>query len=269
MIRHEFIYLPLALAALLLVGAAKVGQTPLAAPFGAVTLTGTISSDSPIVRIEAVQRDRADVLDISNDKTTPWVFPGQVDSSSGKFSIPGVPAGYDYDLILWTKEARWEGVDMRYYRPVQAGDPATPDDLKQIVTFIEKTPAFTDFNVPLWIAADHDHASVIVEMIRTSSYHSGAPGSVIFRVELWYFERFYSGWRVDEDISKVISRWRGASNALPDPWQYLPDLGGISISEAGKYNPIDVKLPPASPDHGLDGFSPPVAPPPELPKPPN
>src|SRR5271156_2976444 len=143
-------YFPVVLV-LLLLGAARLPQTPLATPFGTVTLTGTISSSSPITRIEAVQRDRADVLDVSTDKATPWVFPGHVDSSTGRFTIPNVPAGYDYDLILWTQNARWEGVDMRYYRPVLPGDPATPDDLNQIVTFIEKTPAFTDYNVPLWI----------------------------------------------------------------------------------------------------------------------
>ncbi|HTV48978.1 MAG TPA: hypothetical protein VMG59_11100 [Phycisphaerae bacterium] len=238
---------------LLLLGAGGPAQVPLAAPFGTVTLVGTISSASPITSIEAVQRDRANVLDVSNGVKTPWVFSGQIDSTTGRFTIPNLPAGFNYDLILWTQNARWEGVDMHYYRPVLAGDPATPDDLNQIVTFIEKTPAFTDFNVPLWIAADHDHASVIVEMIRTTSYHSGAAGSVIFRVELWYFQRFYSGWRVDEDISKVISRWRGAAAAIPDPWQYLPDLGGIDVSSDGKFKPIDITLPPPSADHGLDG----------------
>ncbi len=221
-----------------------------------VTLTGQIQSSRPITGIEAVERNRANVLAVSTNKPSAWVFAGKINPATGAFRIPGIPPGHSYDLIVFAGSGRWEGVDMRYYRPVQPGPPMTRSDLKQIVTFIEKIPRFTNYNRPLWIAGDHNHATLVVEQIRSHRFYSGHRGSIIFRVAVWYFERYYAGWQKVSNLGKVMTRWRGPADKVTNPWQYLPALGGISVSPAGTFKPIHIRLPKPSPHHGLDGAIP-------------
>jgi hypothetical protein len=222
----------------------------------AITLTGHIQSRRPISRIEAVERNRANVLAVSRNQSTAWVFPGKINRTTGAFQIAHIPVGHTYDLIAFSGKARWEGVNMRYDRPVEPAAPMTPGDLKQLVTFIEKIPRFTNYNRPLWIAGDHNHATMVVEQLRTSHFYSGHHGSIIFRVAVWYFERYYAGWQKVSNLGKVMTRWRGPADQITNPWQYLPQLGGIHVSRAGKFKPVDVTLPPPSQHHGLDGAIP-------------
>lgn len=231
-------------------------HTPRLFADGNITLTGQIKSAQNITRIEAVERNRANVLAVSTNKPTAWVFPGKINTATGTFRIGGIPPGHRYDLIIFSGKARWEGVSMQYYRPVQPGPPMTKSDLKQIVTFIEKIPRFTNYNRPLWIAGDHNHATLVVEQIRSHHFYSGHQGSIIFRVAVWYFERYYAGWQKVSNLGKVMTRWRGAADKITNPWQYLPALGDIAVSRAGKFRPIHVTLPKPSPHHGLDGAIP-------------
>ncbi len=221
----------------------------------AVTLRGIIRCPASVhvTTIEAVDRNRADVLKVSRGVSTAWVFPGRYHAQSGRFSIPHIPTGHTYDLILITRHGRWEGVNMRYERPVIPGPAAQPGDIRHIVNFIEKIPRFTNYNRPLWIAASHNYATVVVEQIHTGAFVTGRPGSIIFRVAVWYFERYHAAWSKVSNMGKVMTRWRGNPRDIPNPWQYLPQLGGIRVHADGKYRKINVTLPAASPHHGLDG----------------
>ncbi len=220
-----------------------------------VTLRGVIKSKTPITEIEAVERNRADVLALSKNQPTAWVFPGKW-HKSGKFAIPDVPAGHTYDIICFNSDGRWEGVNMRYFKPVNAGPPMTRGDVAQLVDFIEKIERFTNYNRPIWINGDHNHATMVVEQLDTKSYVTGHKGSIIFRVAVWYFQRYYSGWTKMNNMGKVMTRWRGPAENIQNPWQYLPALGGIRVHESGKYKAISTALPPPSPHHGLDGAIP-------------
>ena len=88
-------------------------------------------------------------------------------------------------------------------------------------------PQFYDKVRPLKIAADHQHATVLVELIRTRDFHSDTGGEVIYRVELWYFENLFGGWAKDANTEKVIARVRGKPSDLPKNWQFLPQLGNL------------------------------------------
>jgi hypothetical protein len=220
-----------------------------------ITLRGIIKcpAHTHVVAIEAVDRNRANVLKVSRNLSTPWVLKGHFHQHTDHFSIPLVPTGHTYDLILLTRHGRWEGVNMRYERPILPGPPATPGDIRQIVNFIEKIPRFTNYNRPLWIAATHNFATVVVEQLRTDAFYSGGKGSVIFRVAVWYFQRYHAAWSKVSNMGKVMTRWRGKPATMPNPWQYLPQLGGIRVHSGGRYRAINVTLPPPSPHHGLDG----------------
>ncbi len=232
-------------------------------PALAVTLRGSIESPSAITRIWAVNRVRTNPLAVSRGvlghgkNRTPWVFPGTWNPQTHHFSIPHLVSGHHYDLIVWNKQGRWEGVNMNYYRLCTLQGKFTAADSRQIVRFITKIERFTNYNRPLWIAADHRHATVVVEQIRTTGFYSGHQGSIIFRVAVWYFQRFFGGWEKVSNMGIVLTRWRGPASEIPNPWQYLPALGGIHVKKSGRYTAIHIKLPAkASPHHGLDGAIP-------------
>jgi hypothetical protein len=111
-------------------------------------------------------------------------------------------------------------------------------------------PAFYDKARVLHMAADHKHATLLVELMRTRDFHSGKGGEIIYRVELWYFENLFGGWAKDKNTEKVLVRWRGQGTELPKRWQFLPELGGVVAG--GKA--IEVVLPEkVSEGNGLAG----------------
>lgn len=200
----------------------------------AATLRGKISAPFPLVRIRAVERNRANVLTLSTAAASAQghVHAGKI-SPGGTFRITGLRRRRTYDLIVWSKSARWEGVNMAYYRKILPGRPCTKADEKQIKIIIEKVPRFFNKCRPLWIAADHHHATALVEMDRTNGFYSAGTGEVIFRVELWYFDNYFGGWAKVNNTEKTMTRWRGPANRLRKVWQYLPQLGGIRVPAKG------------------------------------
>ena len=194
------------------------------------TLSGTIASNAKITRVAAVDRSLADVLktSVANPKD-PFLYDVTIDEK-GKFHVEGLLAKHSYDLIVWTTAAdgtvtRWEGVNMDYHRTIIPSTECTTDDRKEIEKLITDPPQFYDKVRPLKIAADHQHACVLVELIRTRDFHSDAGGEVIYRVELWYFENLFGGWAKDNNTEKVVVRARGKPADLPQNWQFLPLLG--------------------------------------------
>lgn len=198
----------------------------------ALSLRGTLTSKNHITRLMAVDRAWADVLKTSEkDPKDPFVYQATVDAV-GKFRIDNLLPGRAYDLIAWTSApdgttTRWEGVNMDYHRSIKPSTPATPEDRKSIETLVTEVPQFYDKARVLKIAADHQHATVLVELMRTRDFHSDAGGEVIYRVELWYFEDLFGGWAKDANTEKVIARVRGKPAELQQNWQFLPQLGNL------------------------------------------
>jgi hypothetical protein len=217
------------------------GQATAAAPAGrdaGASLVGTIKSANRITHIIAVDRQWADILKTSQDAPKdPFVYEGSIDEK-GEFHIEHLLAGRTYDLIVWTRDVRgqvtrWEGACMDYHRAILPSTAATPEDRKAIEALITDPPQFYDKVRPLRIAADHQHATALVELIRTRDFHSergGAGGEVIYRVELWYFENLFGGWAKDNNTEKVLVRVRGNPAALQQNWQFMPELGGIEAA---------------------------------------
>lgn len=226
-------------------------------PVQHVDLKGTILSKNPIVKIVAVDRLLADPLAVSKDvPQDPFVYPGTIDpkTGGGAFTIPKLLTGRKYDLIVWTKTAgelepkatRWEGVSLDYHREVVPGAPVTEEDKTWLKDFVATEPQFANKARVLWMAADHQHATLLVELLRDTEFHSGASQEIIYRTELWYFENLYGGWAKDKNTERVLVRWRGDIGKFPQIWQYVPGLGGIEISPTGVVgtgNPLELKLP--------------------------
>lgn len=229
----------------------------------ALSLRGTLTSKTRITRLVAVDRAWADVLKTSEkDPKDQFLYEATVDPA-GKFHVDNLLPGRAYDLIAWTSApddtlTRWEGVNMDYHRPIKPSTPATPEDRKAIETLITDVPQFYDKCRPLKIAADHQHATVLVELMRTRDFHSDAGGEVIYRVELWYFENLFGGWAKDANTEKVMARVRGKPADLQQNWQFLPQLGNLPALPASATAPATPAEPLSLPDkpdpkYGLAG----------------
>jgi hypothetical protein len=211
-------------------------------------LRGTLKSAARVTRVAAVDRTWADVLKTSeqNPKDA-FLYEGTI-NGRGEYTISHLLPGRAYDLIVWTTAAdgtatRWEGACMDYHRPIKPSTAATAEDRKSIETLVSDVPQFYDRVRPLRIAADHQHATVLVELIRTRDFHSDAGGEVIYRVELWYFENLFGGWAKDANTEKVLARVRGKPADLPKNWQFVPEMGGL---EAGTVASTGVTAPPSA-----------------------
>jgi hypothetical protein len=222
-------------------------------------ITGTIKSANSIVRLIAVDRENADALKTSSENPhDPFIYEGVVDAATGAFHIDRLLPNKAYDLIVWTADAagvrtRWEGACMDYHRPIIPSTACTPDDRTWLENFVKEMPAFYDKARVLRIAADHKHATLLVELARTRAFHSDKGGELIYRVELWYFENLFGGWAKDKNTERVLVRWRGDGNAIDRNWQFLPELGGLTPGQA----PITLTLPDHPlPTRGLAGSPP-------------
>ncbi|MGN6371235.1 MAG: hypothetical protein ACTHN5_23515 [Phycisphaerae bacterium] len=198
-------------------------------------LTGTIKSGQRVVRVVGVDRGKVDVLKVSQeDPKGAFVYEGRFDAGTGRFTVPGVVGGQRYDLIVWTEDekgvrTRWEGADMDYHRDIRPSTALTDADRKWLEDFVTQMPAFYDKARVVHMAADHGHATLLVELMRTRDFHSDKGGEVIYRVELWYFENLFGGWAKDKNTERVLVRWRG--KGMPGGWQFLPGLGGVKVGE--------------------------------------
>ena len=246
---HAFLAL-LALAGMAWGQSAPEAATEPAPKPESVTLAGKITGGGALGRVVAVDRQWADVLKVSKEEAKDeFVYPASLTDKAWTFSVPKLLPGRTYDLIVWTTTkdgaaVRWEGVNMDYHRPILPDKPLEAEDRKWIEDFLRETPQFYDKCRPLWMAADHKHATVLVELARTNGFFSSKNDEVIYRAELWYFENLFGGWAKDKNTERVVSRWRGAGEKLP-AWQYVPALGGITIKADGTYDAINVTLPDA------------------------
>ena len=205
-----------------------------AQPAPVASLTGVLLCKNRITRLAAVDRAWADVLKTSElNPKDPFLYEGAI-NAQGQFHVDRLLKDRAYDLIVWTTApdgiggvTRWEGVSMDYHRPIIPSTAATPEDRKAIETLITDVPQFYDKVRPLKIAADHQHATVLVELLRTRDFHSDTGGEVIYRVELWYFENLFGGWAKDANTEKVLARVRGKPSDLQQNWQFLPQLGNL------------------------------------------
>ncbi len=211
-------------------------------------INGTITiQNAALTRIVAVDRAWADIQKVTKNQKDEYVYEGTIKPKTGKFLIAGLLPGHSYDLIVWSQSAdgtttRWDGVNMGYHRAIRPDKPLTPEDKAWLNEFITQTPQFYDKCRILWMAADHGHATLLVELSRLRDFYHDK-GDVVYRIELWYFENLFGGWAKDRNTEKVMARWRGPYQQIEQNWQWVPALGGISIKADGTSEPVNATLP--------------------------
>ena len=204
------------------------------------TITGTVEAPGQVVAVAAI------------DRATDKKYPGVVDAASGKFQIAGLPLGGTVDcLIDYQDGARLEGVNLKVPRSdYEEEQPLSAEDVETIKGQVRHLNKFEDEVAILTVQGNIQHAAVLVNKRRTRPFVNSKPGEIVWRCELWHFERPEETWvKVQEELFLVLYRER-----IPDAdyqkksLTFDPALGGTAVSpESPTINLGPVKRPDPKP----------------------
>ncbi len=215
-------------------------------------VTGTILPAKSISRMFAVSRE-----------TGKAYSPTSFDKKTGKFVFKSLPGDAVYDLGVWTSDGRTiEGIDLsppdaRLLRlavkrrrelklPPERSHKFGDDDVRELQKFVRDMKDFMEEKRVLYIHGHGRRATMLIELMRTRGFHS-SQGTIIWRVELWYFEHKFGGWEKLANQEKVLRRER----TTPDGWrkigvEYYPELS-VRVTSSGYARPVKFTIP-ATPD---------------------
>lgn len=181
----------------LLAGALALGPAPPRAAAGKGRLTGTVDKPASVTAILA--KDRT-----SGEKDR--VFPGKIDRQTGRFVIDGLPLGASYDCVIdYAGGARLEGVNLKVPpSDYEEEQPLTKDDVAALQKTVRATNKFEDKIEFLAVRGNVQHAAVVLNKLRTKPFYESKPGEVIWRLELWHFEKPEDTWVKDQDELFVV-----------------------------------------------------------------
>ena len=194
----------------------------LSAPLHAGSITGAIPAGKTLSKAVAVDRQ-------SGKK-----FTGTVIGATGRFVIDDVPFG-TYDLLLDFGEARVEGVNFQ----VPASDyeeeqPLSDEDVAVIKEKILGMNKFEDQIEIMSIQGNIQHAVILLNKLRTKEFYAAKPGEIIWRAEVWHFERPEETWlKVQDEMFIVLYRERiPRSEYDRKSLTFDPRYGGLQVTDS-------------------------------------
>jgi hypothetical protein len=213
-------------------------QNALATPTGAIT--GKVDRGVAVTSIVAIDRDASDKR-----------YPAVLDAKTGQFVIKDLPVGATYDVIIQTKEAILEGVNIKVphsdYEEEQA---LTKEDIEAVKKISADLNKFENKIDVLGVFGNIQHAAVVLNKLRTEAFYESKPGEVIWRLEVWRFEKPEDHWvKRSDELATVHYRKRCHKDVYAKVSVTLePALGGIELTEKQPQAKLDlVKLPDATP----------------------
>lgn len=187
------------------------------------SITGTLTDGRGVTGVTAVDR--------SEDKDRH--FKGTVDPKSGKFTIAGLPLGATYDLVIDVGAARLEGVNLK----VPPSDyeeemPLTKADVAAIHKICQALNKFENEIDVLTVAGNCQHAAAVLNKRRTTPFYDSKPGEVIWRLELWHFDKPEDDWIKSQEYLGIIHYRERLQKSAYDAKSLTldPALGGIRPS---------------------------------------
>jgi len=187
---------------------------------------GSIEKPDTVKSVAAILRD-----------DPPATYPGKLDPKTGQFTIPGMPLDKSYDLIIdFASGARLEGVNLRVKSTdFKDGDPplikADEQKLKEITKGLSK---FEDVHEFLAVGGNAQHAAVVMNKLRTKPFYESKPGEVIWRLEVWFYEReeLNDPWVKEQDMLFIIHYRERLPKAEYDKRAITldPKLGGLRLT---------------------------------------
>jgi len=176
------------------------------------------------------------------DRATDKKYPGNVDPRTGRFTIEGLPAGTKFDCVLDFDAARLEGVDLKVPATDEDGnqaDPLMPEDVEALKATTKALNKFDDEVDILAVRGNSAHAVVLVTKLRTTPFFGSKPGEVIWRPEIWHFEKPDETWvKVQDEMFLVLYRERiMRADYDKKAVTFDPALGGLGVEAR---NPTDL-----------------------------
>jgi hypothetical protein len=203
------------------------------------SITGTVDKPKDMKAIVAI------------DRATDKKFTGKVDKSTGKFTVESLPVGAKYDLIMDYGLARLEGVNLKV-PPADNAETLTKADLGSLKTRVKELNQFEDVVEVLAIRGNGEHAAVFLNKLRTKPFVNSNPGEIVWRVELWHFEKAEETWiKVQDELFTVYYRERIQKTAFDQKViTFDPGLGGLEVTREKPNLALgEVKLP--APQSGI------------------
>jgi hypothetical protein len=194
------------------------GETPAATG----SITGTVDKPDAVTKLTAI--DRAD------DKH----YPGEVDVKTGKFTIKDLPLDASYDLLFEAGDVMLEGVNLNVpHSDFEVEQPMTKEDLKALAEAAKALNQFENNVEIMTIIGNIQHAAVVLNKTRTTSFVNQLPGEMIWRLEVWQFEKPEETWIKDQgDLFVVLHRERIQKADFEKKSLTLdPALGGVKLTE--------------------------------------
>jgi hypothetical protein len=191
------------------------------------TITGTIVAPKGSTAITAV--NRADEVDKK--------YKGTLDAKTGKFTIDNLALGATYDVVVDVGPVRLEGVNLK----VPPSDfeeemPLTKEDVAAITKICKLLNKFENEIEIMTITGNCQHAAVVLNKKRTTPFYESKPGEMIWRLELWHFDKPEEDWiKSQEYLAIMFYRERLQKTVFDKKSLTLdPALGGIALSAKTK-----------------------------------
>jgi hypothetical protein len=182
-------------------------------------LIGTLDRPAGVTCVAAMNREAMQAV------TGSW------DGASGAFAVSNLAVGVDYDLRIDFEGARLEGVNLHV---PPAEDPErttlTTDDVAEIRAKILNMNQFEDRVEIMSLTGNGEHAAILMNKLRTKPFWNSRPGEVIWRVELWHYQRPEDHWlKVQDELFIIFYRERMPSIDLYNRKAIVfdPQLGGL------------------------------------------
>jgi hypothetical protein len=170
----------------------QTGQAARAAETG--TITGTVDKADQVTAITAIDRD--------NDNKK---HPGKIDAKTGRFTIEGLPLDAVYDVILDYGGARLEGVNLKVpHSDYEKEQPLSKEAIEEIKKVARLLNQFEDTIDIMTVTGNIQHAAVLLNKRRTKPFYGAQPGEMIWRLELWHFEKPDETWIKDQEELGVV-----------------------------------------------------------------
>ncbi|MDA1054286.1 MAG: hypothetical protein O3C40_27895 [Planctomycetota bacterium] len=160
-------------------------------------------------------------------------IPGKIGTPIGKFGITGLPLDATYDLIIDFAGSRLEGINLKVPRSDYVEEqPLSEEDIETIRDKAMRMNKFEDVVEIRTVQGNIQHAAVLLNKLRTRPFFASQPGEVIWRAELWHFERPEETWvKVQEELAIVLYRERIQSSAYTAKSHTFDQaLGGIELT---------------------------------------
>lgn len=239
----------LSIFAALCLGAVRlVEDQPTTAPARPGEITGRVVPPGKIAQLRAVSR-----------VTGKFHLADSFDNKTGSFIIKNLPGDARYDIWVTTTDGRdYQGIDLDFTdaRMVrlakirrkqlklapERGHEFCREDVEWICNFVDKQEGFTEIKRVLYVQGHGRRATALVELMRTRGFYD-AGGTIVWRVELWYFDHKFDGWQRLANQERILERRR----IKPDQWrkihlEYYPELSAY-VTPEGKCKAVEFRIP--------------------------